>query len=59
MQWIFSDLDITQDISNIRSAKGVMVVNPSSPLVTEFKNYFVNLETNPTNNVGNPWFREW
>lgn len=59
VQWILSDLDLTIDQSTLSRTRGAIVVVPKFPLITGFRDYFVNLETNPNNNVGNPWFKDW
>ncbi|CAL1541550.1 unnamed protein product [Lymnaea stagnalis] len=59
VQWIISDVDLTIDQSTLNRLRGAMVVVPKFPLITGFRDYFINLETNPNNNVGNPWFKDW
>ncbi|XP_012940321.1 uncharacterized protein LOC101850490 [Aplysia californica] len=60
IQWVFSDLDVAQDISGIQTAPGVLTIQARAPLVSAFRDYFTQLELNPrTSNPDNPWFEDW
>ncbi|XP_055861139.1 uncharacterized protein LOC106076542 [Biomphalaria glabrata] len=59
VQWILSDLDITNDQSSLPQARGSLVVVPKFPKISNFVEQFVNYLVTPNIIVDNPWFTEW
>ena len=51
---------MSQTLPPWSSVQGAIVVKMKAPsLMTEFRDYFVNLEADPSQNSGNPWFQSW
>uniref|UniRef100_A0A2C9L8R9 Receptor ligand binding region domain-containing protein n=1 Tax=Biomphalaria glabrata TaxID=6526 RepID=A0A2C9L8R9_BIOGL len=59
VQWILSDLDITNDQRSLPQARGSLVVVPKFPKISNFVEQFVNYLVAPNVIVDNPWFTEW
>ncbi|XP_041349145.1 uncharacterized protein LOC121368478 [Gigantopelta aegis] len=60
IQWIFSDLSLQETYDQRKVTKGALLVRPATTLISEFRDYFVNMEHNVAAQASeNPWYREW
>ncbi|XP_033749036.1 uncharacterized protein LOC117333723 [Pecten maximus] len=57
MQWMLTDMNLMESYTS-PIARGAIFVGPKTVTVTEFRDYFLNLdENNPPSE--NPWYRDW